>query len=224
MGSRAPLERRAGQGRPLALTVAVGSDPRRQERSRETDAIAHRQSSGGTGWWRLLLAALAAVLVGLLGAGSASATTLPGLETRVGTSPVVAQVTVGVHECITAGQRWAKAPPQAETVAGSCVAANAGTRSIDDLLRPGGLTIGKAGTDDTIRELTGGLPEAQTMFQQLSHGGTVVAQTPKLTRVELPNGGGFVQLRTVMSRSPNTAATIDVNIPGLDIRKLKYNP
>ena len=104
------------------------------------------------------------------------------------------------------------------------VAAKAGTRSIDDLLRPGGLAIGKAGTDDTIREITGGLPEAQTMFQQLSRGGTIVAQTPKLTRVELPNGGGFVQLRTLMTRSPNTAATIDVNIPGLDITKLKYNP
>lgn len=109
-------------------------------------------------------------------------------------------------------------------IQGSGVAANAGTRSIDDLLRPGGSTIGKAGTDDTIREITGGLPEAQTMFQQLSQGGTVVARTPHLTRVELPNGGGFVQLRTLMSRSPNTAATIDVNIPGFDVTKLKYNP
>lgn len=84
--------------------------------------------------------------------------------------------------------------------------------------------IGKAGTDASIREITGGLPDAQAMFQQLSQGGKVVAQTPKLTRVELPNNGGFVQLRTEMSRSPNTAATIDVNIPGYDIRKLKYNP
>jgi hypothetical protein len=46
----------------------------------------------------------------------------------------------------------------------------------------------------------------------------------ELTCVELPNGGGFVQIRTTMSRRPNTAATIDVNVPGLDIRKLKYNP
>lgn len=68
-----------------------------------------------------------------------------------------------------------------------------------------------------------GSTDAQAMFNQLSQGGRVVANTSKLTRVELPNGG-FVQLRTVMSRSPNTAATIDVNIPGLDITKLKYNP
>ena len=61
------------------------------------------------------------------------------------------------------------------------------------------------------------------MFDQLSQGGTVVEQTPYLTRVQLPDGG-FVQLRTVMSQSPNTAATIDVNIPGVNITKLKFNP
>ncbi|MCP2237482.1 hypothetical protein LY41_003321 [Prauserella halophila] len=104
---------------------------------------------------------------------------------------------------------------------GTSEAATDGASSVGDILRPGGVTIGKAGTDDTIREITGGLGEAQAMFQQLSHGGAVVAQTSKLTRVELPSGGGFVQLRREMSRSPNTAATIDVNIPGLDIRKLK---
>jgi hypothetical protein len=43
--------------------------------------------------------------------------------------------------------------------------------------------------------------------------------------VEQPNGEGFVQLRTVMSRSPNSAATIDINMPGVsDIDKLKFNP
>jgi len=72
-------------------------------------------------------------------------------------------------------------------------------------------------------EVTGGLSDAQSMFQQLSQGGTIVEQAAVLTRVQLPNGG-FVQLRTVMSASPNTAATIDVNIPGLDIRKVKFNP
>ncbi|MFV0462665.1 MAG: NucA/NucB deoxyribonuclease domain-containing protein [Nostocoides sp.] len=30
---------------------------------------------------------------------------------------------VGVHECITAGQRWGNAPPQADATAGFCVAA-----------------------------------------------------------------------------------------------------
>jgi len=102
--------------------------------------------------------------------------------------------------------------------------AGAAGSSIEDLLKPGGSLIGKAGTDETIRELTGGLPDAQAMFQQLGQGGRVVEQTSTITRVELANNGGFVQLRTVMSRSPGTAATIDVNIPGLDITKLKFNP
>jgi RHS repeat-associated protein len=103
-------------------------------------------------------------------------------------------------------------------------ATNGAASSIEDLLRPRGSLIGKAGTDESIREPTGGLPDAQAMFEQLSQGGTVVEQTSTITRVELANNGGFVQLRTVMSRSPGTVATIDVNIPGLEITKLKFNP
>ncbi len=105
----------------------------------------------------------------------------------------------------------------------SFVATNTTASSVDDLLRPDGSLIGKAGTDASIREITGGLSDAQAMFQQLGRGGTIVEQTATLTRVQLPNGG-FVQLRTVMARSPGTAATIDVNVPGLDITKLKFNP
>jgi hypothetical protein len=60
------------------------------------------------------------------------------------------------------------------------------------------------------------------MFNQLTQGGRVVAQTPSLTRVQLPDGG-FVQLRTTMARSPKTAATIDVNISVIPIDKL-FNP
>jgi hypothetical protein len=96
--------------------------------------------------------------------------------------------------------------------------------SVTDMLMPGGSAIGKAGTSDTIREISGDLSDARAMFGRLSRGGRVVAETSKLTRVELP-GGGVVQLRTSMSAlSPNTAATIDINIPGINIRKLKFNP
>lgn len=88
-------------------------------------------------WYRFFLAALAAVLVGLLGAGTASAATLPGLETRVGAITPAAVNIVGPHECITAGQRWGHAPPGAETVVGSCVAAKGSVRfgqfAADDL-------------------------------------------------------------------------------------------
>lgn len=104
------------------------------------------------------------------------------------------------------------------------VAANTGTRSIDDLLRPGGLTIGKGGHrrhNSRDHRRTRRSPDDVPATQPRRHDRL---SDPEMTRVELPNGGGFVQLRTVMTRSPNTAATIDVNIPGLDITKLKYNP
>ena len=74
--------------------------------------------------YRLVRAAVAAALIALLGAGTASATTAPVAETRVGASPVVAQVAVGVHQSVSAGQRWGNAPPAAGSVVGCCVAAN----------------------------------------------------------------------------------------------------
>lgn len=110
--------------------------------------MTNRSPATRGGWWRFLLAALAAALVGLLGAGTASAVTLPELGNRVGASPVATQVVVGVHECITAGQRWGNAPPQAESVSATGVAAKSADEGVD-LFRhvsPGELTdIGENG-------------------------------------------------------------------------------
>ena len=94
------------------------------------------QPSSRTGWWRLLLAALAAALIGLLGAGTASAATAPAAETRVGASTPATSNVVGVHESVSAGQRWGHAPPQAETVVATGVAAKTESRvlsKVDDL-------------------------------------------------------------------------------------------
>lgn len=74
-------------------------------------------------WWRLLLAALAAAVAVLLGAGTASAATAPNLKTRVGASTPVKAYLVGVHESVSAGQRWAKASPHANSVVATGVAA-----------------------------------------------------------------------------------------------------
>ena len=93
--------------------------------SRDTDPMTNRQPTTQRGWWRLALAAIAAALAVLLGAGTASATTAPVLETRVGASTPATAYTVGVHESVSAGQRWGNAPPQAETVVGRGVAAKA---------------------------------------------------------------------------------------------------
>jgi hypothetical protein len=94
----------------------------------------------------------------------------------------------------------------------------------NDILHPNGSPIGEPGTSPDIREIGGDPSDAQDFFDTLAEDGNVVANNAKLTRVALPDGG-FVQLRTVMSQSPNTAATIDINMPGTpDITKLKFNP
>ena len=85
--------------------------------------MTNRPPTRAVGWWRLLLAALAAAVAVLLGAGTASAVTAPVLETRVGASTPATAYLVGVHESVSAGQRWAHAPPQAETVVATGVAA-----------------------------------------------------------------------------------------------------
>jgi len=82
------------------------------------------------GWWRLLVAATAALVVSLLGVASASAATLSTLETRVRASTPAVLHVVGVHESVSAGQRLEKAPPQAETVVGCGVA----TKSADEFV------------------------------------------------------------------------------------------
>jgi hypothetical protein len=86
--------------------------------------VTHRQSSTSTRWWRLLLAAIAALVVGVLGAGTASATTLPELGNRVGASTPAGVNIVRPHESIGAGQRWGHAPPDAGIVVATGVAAN----------------------------------------------------------------------------------------------------
>jgi RHS repeat-associated protein len=114
---------------------------------------------------------------------------------------------------------------ESEVIASTGVAATAPKiASASELLMPQGNLIGQAGSSSRIRVLQGGLTEAQTFFDKLAQGGQIVpnAKYPG-TLVNLPNGG-TVGLRTVMSRSPNSAATIDVNISGITVKKIKFNP
>lgn len=97
-------------------------------------------------WWRFLIVAVAAVTVGLLGAGNAFALTVAGPEARVGATTLDRAYVVGVHECVSAGQRWGNATQRAETAAGSCVAAKAAETGVP-LIKAGvggGETAGKA--------------------------------------------------------------------------------
>jgi hypothetical protein len=98
--------------------------------------------------------------------------------------------------------------------------------AINNIVNPSGNPIGAAGSSPTIREVAGStVADAQAMFNQLSQGGTVVTgSTYPGTLVRLPSGG-TVGLRTVMTNSPGTLATIDVNVPGVTaVTKIKFNP
>jgi RHS repeat-associated protein len=89
-------------------------------------------------------------------------------------------------------------------------------------LMPGGKAIGQAGTKEAIREVQGGLKEAKSLFQQLTAGGQTVKSNYPGTLVQV-EGGGTIGIRTVATGSPNTAATIDVNVPKIPIIKIKFN-
>ena len=156
-------------------------------------------------------------------ARSSGPAALPVSETRVGVARFAAPLFVGLQQTVSPGHVEQMCPRFLQTVSGSCVATKPGASSLDDVLMPGGSPLGVKGTDVTIREVAGGLTDAEAMFKRLSQGGKIVQQTSTITRVELPNGG-FVQIRTTMSKSPKTAATIDLNIPGYDIDKIKFNP
>ena len=80
-------------------------------------------------WWRLVLAAITALVVGVLVAGTASATTAPELGNRVGASTPVAVNIVGPHESIAADRWWGHAPPGAGIVVATGVAANTAAKA-----------------------------------------------------------------------------------------------
>ena len=98
-----------------AISLGSVQTSRDEVRFVSRDAISH--------WLRRLLAGTLAALVYLLGVTSASAATFPELETRVGAIAPAVHVSVGPHECITVGQRWGNAPPQAVSMVATGVAA-----------------------------------------------------------------------------------------------------
>ena len=90
-----------------------------------------------------------------------------------------------------------------------------------DILLPGGAPLGTQGNSPDIREVTGGLVSATQLFDDLSQGGkdvTPAGYPGKL--VELP-GGGVVGLRPASKSGP---PTLDINLPGIPIRKVKFKP
>jgi RHS repeat-associated protein len=90
---------------------------------------------------------------------------------------------------------------------------------VTDVLKPGGQLIGRAGRGSGVRELPGGLQEAQRVFERLRQGGRRIEDPRyKGAMYELP-GGGRVGLRETSTSGP---PTIDVNIPDIPIEKIKF--
>lgn len=92
--------------------------------------------------------------------------------------------------------------------------------SVEELLKPGGRLVGTEGSSSSIRLLPGGKNAAEDFFLNLAKSGKDV--TPKGFSgmvVELPNGSGIVKYRPTSTSGP---PTIDVAIPGIGIREIKF--
>jgi hypothetical protein len=102
-------------------------------------------------------------------------------------------------------------------------------RSVDDILMPGGKPIGVNGSGPRasarIREVTGGQPEAEKMFQELTQGGKDITPPgyPR-TLIELPNGRGTVGFRPASKSGQPTIDVQAVDSAGrpIPIRKIKF--
>jgi hypothetical protein len=91
--------------------------------------------------------------------------------------------------------------------------------TISDLLLPGGQQVGASGSLDVIRELPGGQQAAEALFRRLTKDGTDVTPSghPGL-HVQMPDRG-HIGYRPISRSGP---PTIDVNVAGIAIRKLKF--
>ncbi|NHA16184.1 RHS repeat-associated core domain-containing protein [Thioalkalivibrio sp. XN279] len=84
----------------------------------------------------------------------------------------------------------------------------------------GGLgSLGRAGSRSSIRVAEGGASAAEKLFGKLSKGGVDVTPAGHPGKLVRRPDGGFVGYRGVSKSGP---PTIDVNIPGIDVRKIKF--
>ena len=102
-------------------------------------------------------------------------------------------------------------------------------RPIEEILLPGGKPIGVKGTGKRasarLREVTGGVAEAERLFRELTQGGKdITPRTYPGVLIELPGGRGAVGYRPA---SKSGAPTIDVNAVDasgqpIPIEKIKF--
>ncbi len=94
---------------------------------------------------------------------------------------------------------------------------------------PGGAPLGKQGTAPragaSVREVEGGVPEAEELFRELTEGGTE-ATPPEYpgTLIELPQGRGKIGLRSDSKSGPPTidVNVVDANGEKIPVKKIKF--
>lgn len=88
-----------------------------------------------------------------------------------------------------------------------------------DVLKPGGQNVGEHGENPGVRVLPGGDKEARKLFDRLTKGGTDITPSGHPGKVIRMSDGSVVSHRPTSKSGP---PTIDVNVPGLKIRRLKF--
>lgn len=118
----------------------------------------------------------------------------------------------------SAVQALTKAAPQ---VAQELQAAATSGERVRNLLMPGGQLLGQGGSSSRIRIMQGTAQDAEALFSKLAQGTRIVPHPGRgvLGKLaQLPNGD-FIGLRYVSKSGP---PTIDVNIPGIAIKEIKF--
>jgi len=133
----------------------------------------------------------------------------PNLQTGVPGSGIVEPGGFGVVGRLSTTARSSKA--LVETASG--------------ILRPGGSLIGtQLGSNTAIRTVS--QVEAQSIVSRLITSGARISNKPGYpgTWYELPGGGGFGVRNTVSARSRELGSTgaIDINIPGIPLKNIKW--
>jgi hypothetical protein len=105
--------------------------------------------------------------------------------------------------------------PGGSSIAGASLA----VEGLGAVLNPAGHLIGIAGSSERIRVLRGGTSVAEALFTQLSKGGQVVPKSSYPGIIVYIEGVGTVGYRPLSKSGP---PTIDVNIIGIAIKKLKF--
>jgi hypothetical protein len=95
----------------------------------------------------------------------------------------------------------------------------AAIKRVADKVMPYGRPIGRRGDSAKVREVPGGMEAARDLFDYLRVGGSVHRSDPNMTIVRLPGDAGFLTFRT---RSLSGDSAIDLNVPGVSIRKLHF--